>query len=133
MTAEVLENVVASLFLIMSISLLLQRDFWVSYVNKVMEDISKLMGLMFFMLPFGLYIIYTHNFWILDWPVVITIFGWLIVIKATIYFIMPSVFTDINFPEAFIKRVIPIEGCILAFLCTMVLLSNGVSLSGLFR
>jgi hypothetical protein len=43
-----------------------------------------------FTLPLGLYIILTHNIWVRDWPVFITIVGWGWTIKATLYLLIPG-------------------------------------------
>jgi uncharacterized protein YjeT (DUF2065 family) len=42
-------------------------------------------------LPTGLVILLGHNLWVWDWPVFVTIFGWGMTIKATIYLIFPAV------------------------------------------
>ena len=42
-------------------------------------------------LPTGLVILLGHNMWAWDWPVFVTIAGWGMTIKATIYLIFPAV------------------------------------------
>ena len=41
-------------------------------------------------LPAGLAILLTHNVWVLAWPVIITILGWLLVIGGTIRLVIPQ-------------------------------------------
>jgi len=41
-------------------------------------------------LPTGLVILLGHNIWAWDWPVVVTIAGWGMTIKATLYLIFPA-------------------------------------------
>src|SRR5919112_1076938 len=41
-------------------------------------------------LPTGLVILLGHNVWAWDWPVFVTIAGWGMVIKATIYMLFPA-------------------------------------------
>ena len=38
----------------------------------------------FFCLPAGLAIVLVHNFWVADWPILVTILGWLCVIGGAI-------------------------------------------------
>lgn len=39
----------------------------------------------------GLAIVNSHNFWVADWPVVITVFGWAMVIGGAVRVAAPSV------------------------------------------
>ena len=41
-------------------------------------------------LPTGLVILLGHNIWAWDWPVFVTIAGWGMTIKATLYLIFPT-------------------------------------------
>lgn len=41
-------------------------------------------------LPTGLVILLGHNIWAWDWPVFVTIAGWSMTTKATLYLIFPS-------------------------------------------
>jgi hypothetical protein len=41
-------------------------------------------------LPTGLAIVLTHNVWVLAWPVIITILGWLLVIGGTTRLVIPQ-------------------------------------------
>jgi hypothetical protein len=41
-------------------------------------------------LPTGLIILLGHNIWAWDWPVLVTIAGWAMTIKATIYMLFPA-------------------------------------------
>ena len=41
-------------------------------------------------LPAGLAIVLTHNVWVMHWPAIITILGWLLVIGGTVRIVMPQ-------------------------------------------
>lgn len=43
-------------------------------------------------LPLGLAMVVGHNVWVLDWPVLVTVAGWLMLIKGTIYVLAPQTF-----------------------------------------
>ncbi|MGB2599251.1 MAG: hypothetical protein WBB86_06695 [Candidatus Omnitrophota bacterium] len=83
--------------IIMTSIMLLRRGLF----QKFMEDFSKNYAVVFltgiFTLFFGLAIILTHNIWVMNWTVIITIFGWLALIKGIWFLAFPdslSKFTD---------------------------------------
>jgi hypothetical protein len=41
-------------------------------------------------LPAGLAIVLTHNVWIADWPILITILGWLLVVGGAVRLVAPQ-------------------------------------------
>jgi len=62
--------------------------------QKMFKDIQKTPALSPFMGLFGIIIgfllIEYHNIWVWDWPVVITIFGWVGVIKGVSLMVLPN-------------------------------------------
>ena len=40
-------------------------------------------------LPWGLAIVFTHNDWVLDFPIIVTVIGWVWTVKATCWLIVP--------------------------------------------
>jgi hypothetical protein len=62
--------------------------------QKVMEDFFKNSALVYLggiiALFFGLLMVSFHNIWMAHWAVIITIFGWLGVIKGTWLIILPN-------------------------------------------
>jgi len=67
-----------------SIVYLLQRKVLLSEISKLMNDrgFSILSGYIAFTI--GLVSVLLHNIWIFDWRIIITIFGWLSLIKGII-------------------------------------------------
>lgn len=77
-------------YLIIGAGLLLNQKFW----RDVMEDFSKsavaiLFGGMF-ALVVGVVIILTHNVWVANWTVMITIIGWIALIKGIWMIVFPG-------------------------------------------
>ncbi len=62
--------------------------------RKIMEDFPKTPSLVFItgLLTFvdGLAIVLFHNIWVADWRVIITIFGWLVLIKGMLLVMLPG-------------------------------------------
>jgi len=74
--------------------------------QKVMEDFCKNSALIYISgvmaLFFGLLIVLFHNVWTPNWAVIITIFGWLGLIKGAWLIILPN--TVAKFTEAYQKN-----------------------------
>lgn len=68
--------------------------------QKVMEDFLKNAALFYlggvFALIIGFLLVLSHNVWIADWRVIITIFGWLALIKGIWLIILPNTIIKIT-------------------------------------
>ena len=87
---------------IVAVGILLNRKIY----QKVMEDFFKNAALVYlggvFALIIGLLVLLFHNLWVANWVVIITIFGWLGVIKGAWLIILPN--TLAKFTEAYQKN-----------------------------
>lgn len=77
-------------YLIIGIGLLLNQKYW----REVITDFSKsaatvLLGGIF-ALVVGVVIVLTHNVWVANWTVIITIIGWIALIKGIWIIVFPS-------------------------------------------
>ncbi|MCK4818514.1 hypothetical protein KA005_22280, partial [bacterium] len=74
--------------------------------QQVMEDFCKNAALVFYggilALVVGVVIILTHNVWVADWTVIITIIGWLGLIKGIWIIVFPN--TVSKFMQAYLKN-----------------------------
>jgi hypothetical protein len=74
--------------------------------QKVLEDFCKNSALIYlggvFAFLFGLLIILFHNVWVAGWPVIITIFGWMALIKGVWLIVFPN--TVAKFTQAYQKK-----------------------------
>lgn len=77
-------------YLVLGAGFLFNRKFF----QQVMEDFCKNAALVcyggLFTLIIGVVIILTHNLWVSNWTVIITIIGWLAFIKGIWIIILPS-------------------------------------------
>ena len=75
--------------IIVALGILLNRKTY----QRVMEDFFKNSALIYlggiFALFFGLIVVLFHNVWVAGWPVIITIFGWLGLLKGAWLIIFP--------------------------------------------
>ncbi len=74
--------------------------------QRVMEDFCKNAALLFFggllALVIGVVLILTHNIWVANWTVIITIIGWLAFIKGIWIIVFPN--TVSKFMQAYQKN-----------------------------
>ena len=78
--------------------------------QKVMEDFVKNSALIYlggvFALLFGLLVVLFHNVWIAHWIVIITIFGWLGILKGVWLIVLPN--TVAKMTESCMKHTAPL-------------------------
>lgn len=83
-------RIFALCYLIMGTAFLLNRKAF----QRVMEDFSKNAALVFFSglfaLVIGVVMILSHNIWVANWTVIITIIGWLALIKGIWIIVFPN-------------------------------------------
>jgi hypothetical protein len=101
--------------IIMAFILLFRRGLF----QKFMEDFSKNYAVLFltgiFTLFFGLAIVLTHNIWVMNWTVIITILGWLALIKGIWFLAFPDSIS--KFSHFYTKaKVFPVVHAVIALL-----------------
>jgi predicted MFS family arabinose efflux permease len=64
-------------------------------VKKLMDSFEKSPGLSIFTgmftLIMGMLLVHSHNIWVQDWPVLVTIIGWAATIKGVLFIAAPEV------------------------------------------
>jgi hypothetical protein len=105
---------------------MLQAETWVRLARDAMANTHKYYTLYLLILITGLVVVTEHNRWSLDWNVVITFFGWAMVIKSAVFFITPQLmepFTKL-IDMGFIKTWIRIAGLVVAILGAILVYQN---------
>ncbi|MEK7114972.1 MAG: hypothetical protein AAB847_01275 [Patescibacteria group bacterium] len=76
--------------IIVSLAALVNRKKIQSFIDSASENIPLLFvsGVIFLIL--GLAVVISHNIWVADWPVLITILGWLTLVKACLRLFFPE-------------------------------------------
>src|SRR5262245_18706256 len=67
-----------------------QPRLWVDFFNAMKRTGLAPLIIGMYTLPTGLIIVLGHNIWAWDWPVFVTLGGWAMTIKATIYLLVPA-------------------------------------------
>ncbi len=110
----VIQEIFSPVWLILGISRAAHSGLWLDLIAEVRK--SRFAG--FFMgvsaLPVGLLLIVGHNEWVLDWPLFITVVGWGMAIKGTIYLLVPNAAEAVIERAGKSKRVLRVSGIVMA-------------------
>lgn len=85
-----IERFVTILILATGLSHALQPARWADLFRDLLPRPYAALYVGVFTLPLGLLIVLTHNVWIADWAVIVTIMGWSWTIKSSLYLMLPA-------------------------------------------
>lgn len=96
--SRLIAQILAVIYLSAAIGGLLNRDFYRSIAEDIYKNrlVTFLMG--FLGIIFGMLLIHFHNIWVRDWPVLITIVGWIALLKGINLIAFPQLFRKIAAP-----------------------------------
>jgi uncharacterized protein YjeT (DUF2065 family) len=124
MTDAQIFQVLGIVYLAVGIGMLINPDFYKKLMSEFSENppSTYLSGLA--ALVIGYLLVRFHNIWPSDWPVIITIFGWVALIKGLFLLLLPRVSIKISkfFEKQMIKFlavwavIIAVVGALLAWL-----------------
>lgn len=102
MITEFLATVIGWFAVIIGLFLLIRHD----HIKSVMQDVMAHSGLFFVFailtLIIGLLLVVSHNYWVAAWPVVITVFSWLVLISGLLRLICPE--TAVKIGTSFVSH-----------------------------
>ena len=79
-----LAKVMGSYFLIAGLAFLTQRHVFAEVSGEMSKHFYLAYILSFFVMILGLMIVFGHNIWVADWRVLITIIGWITLLKRSL-------------------------------------------------
>jgi len=91
-----LARLIGPIFVIVAIGLFLNRDRYRALAEEVITSRTLLYVFGALALTGGLAIVLTHNVWVWDWPVIITIVGWLMIVRGALRIILPQKVADLG-------------------------------------
>ena len=94
--ANFIAQIIGLLFCIDAVGVLVNTAFYRRIVEEFIESpaLCYLGGIL--ALFFGLFILNFNNAWTADWTVIITIIGWLSVVKGVLLIVFPNVFLHLS-------------------------------------
>ena len=107
MATMYLATVLGWVLVIFSIFVILRHK----HMKSIMEDVIAHPGLFFVFalmtLILGLLMVTSHNLWVMGWPVVITLFSWLVLISGLIRMVCAE--TAMKMGKSFVKEPIRMQ------------------------
>ncbi len=85
-----LATVIGWYLVITSVFLLFRHETLKSAMNDVLAQRGLLLILAIITLILGLLLVASHNIWVMGWPVVITLFAWLVLITGLLRLFLPD-------------------------------------------
>lgn len=85
-----LATVLGWFFVIMGLFFILRHTVIMSAMNDVMARPGLFLIMALITVIIGLLICVSHNVWVMGWPVIITITGWLVLIKGIVRLYFPE-------------------------------------------
>lgn len=89
-SALAIAHVLSPLYLMLGLSILLYTKVWQRVIEKWEEDHLPLFTLMFFYAVFGLVIVNSYNVWAWNVWLLVTLTGWVMLVKSVFYFLLPG-------------------------------------------
>ena len=91
-TSIFIARILAVVYLSAAVGFLLSADYYKKVLPKLLNDPTYFLmgGMMAIVL--GFFMITYHNFWVKDWTVIITVFGWIALIKGIFLVALPTSF-----------------------------------------
>ena len=95
-TSLFLAKLIGPILVIAGVGLLLNRDTYRTAVEQIVNSWALIfvMGALDF--AGGLAIALTHNVWAWNWPVIITLIGWLMIVRGALRILFPQAVADLG-------------------------------------
>ena len=94
-TSLLLARIIGPLFVIVGLGVLMNPGHYRSMMQRFLEssDLYYFSGALAFVI--GMLMIQFHNLWVADWRVVITLIGWMSLLKGVIRILFPAMGADV--------------------------------------
>lgn len=116
--------ITSALLLVLGCSMLFATRNWLSLMAEYSERPHRLLIPGLAAVAFGLVVVFNHNVWTGGWVVVVSVAGWLILLKGLTFLFSPeAVRIHARFPQSVIKMSMRVGGVVLILLSIMLLLT----------
>jgi len=99
-------KIIGIIYLSFGVGLLLNQQFYKNEIPKLLENTAYLILGGFIAIIIGVLIIDNHNYWVKNWTVIITIIGWIAILKGILLLAFPTltkIYEPIVNSESFYK------------------------------
>ncbi len=89
-TSHLLARIIGPYILIAGLSLMINRAGYQKLLDELRGQALLLLAMGAFTLILGLMMVQFHNIWVFDWPVLVTLIGWIMIIKGAMAMLAPD-------------------------------------------
>jgi len=97
-TSILLAKIFGLTYIVVGLGMLINKE----YYHKLFKEYLKNESLVYFggvaALVVGIVILSFHNYWVSSWEVIITVFGWMALIKGILLLLVPKALIDLFRP-----------------------------------
>ena len=97
-------------FLVFGLSHLLYPDKWAALFFPLRTEDTPGLLIATFTLPLGLIVVLAHNIWVWRLPVIVTLFGWGMIVKSLFYLFFPRALFPLRASRRRMQRGFKIAG-----------------------
>lgn len=101
-TSLFLAKLIGPVLIVMGLAVIIDPERFRKLAHEFIESEALIYLSGIIVLPVGLAIVNTHNVWVMDWPVIMTLFGWIAVAAGIARIVMPGPLKGIG--RAMIER-----------------------------
>ncbi|MCG6876463.1 MAG: hypothetical protein LJE97_15355 [Betaproteobacteria bacterium] len=113
--ASVVAHVVSVVMFVLGVSYVVQAREWIRVSQEVIASPHRFLMPALVMLAAGVAIVSVHNDWVPAWTLAITLSGWILVVKGTVFLVLPHMATKFaHWPEGLLVAWIRVAGVVLA-------------------
>jgi len=120
-SAIVVEKLIGFMYGILGISIVINPKQWLYFVDEFRTKPHKMYYFAFLLLPLGLAVVLLHNIWVWSPTVIVTIFGWLLIVKASFYLLVPKLSIKLIPTGKFWTKFLVIDGLFITGLSVVIL------------
>ena len=112
MASIFLARLLGPVFLIVGASILFNPKVFRDIAAEVVRSVTLVYLFGFIDFAAGLAIVLSHNVWLMGWPVLITLIGWLLLIRGTVRVLIPETVMGYAAKVLGNKQLIPVAGVV---------------------
>ena len=91
-TSILIAKILATIYLSFFLGMLISSKHYKEELPKLVDNSAYIMFGGFMAIVFGFLILQYHNYWNANWTVVVTIFGWISLVKGILLIVFPRMF-----------------------------------------
>ena len=107
-----LAKLIGPLFLVIGAGMLFNRQIYATMVEQYLSNYALIYLSGLFGLTVGIMVVLAHNVWTPNWRVIITLFGWLLVVGGTVRVVYPQLVQRVGGTIAHLSAVPVIGGAV---------------------